>query len=391
MHSRITEIQARELFSGNFGADPEVVASAPGRVNLIGEHTDYNLGRVLPIAIERRTFVAAGPSADGQLHLVAADLDRKCTLPALHAERVPGEPWADYVIGVLAAWRALGNAPGGLNLLVTGDIPVACGLSSSAALEMAVLKALEALSGSTLSGIDAARLGQKVENDFLGLASGIMDQYVSWNARAGHAVLLDCRSMDARHVRIELEDLVFVVADTRFPRKLINSKYNQRVAECAEALACLAVPLARPLAKSLRDFEGVALDDIPAACPEPVFRRARHVLTENARVVEAVEALEVGDAEWFGRLMNASGDSLREDYEVTGHELDTLTAIARKLPGCHGARMTGAGFGGCTVNLVSKRRAHEFIELLLEEYEEQTGLCGDAFVTEADAGARVEG
>ena len=390
MTARITETQALSLYEVHFKVPPTLVASAPGRVNLIGEHTDYNLGHVLPIAIERRTYVAAGPSADGQLHLVAADLDRHCSLPADHAARIADEPWADYVIGVLNEWRALGHAVTGLNLLITGDVLVGCGLSSSVALEMAVLKALEGLAGVTLDGVDAAKLGQRVENDFLGLGSGIMDQYASWNARAGHAVLLDCRSMEARHVRVNLEDMVFVVANTHCPRKLTASKYNERVEKCREAVACLGAPYARPLAKSLRDFEGVVLTDAPAQCPEHVFRRARHILTENARVLEAAEALEMGDADWLGGLMNASGDSLREDYEVTGHELDAMTAIARKLPGCHGARMTGAGFGGCTVNLVARRRAHEFIELLLEEYEARTGICGEAFITTADAGARCQ-
>lgn len=390
MTTRVSADEAKALFERHFGAPPLAVASAPGRVNLIGEHTDYNLGFVLPMAIERRTFVAAGPRADARWHFEAADLSRHCGLAADHAGRVPEEPWADYVLGVLKEWRAVGPAVGGLNVLITGDVPVGCGLSSSAALEMAALKALEGLAGIELDGADAARLGQRVENNFLGLNSGIMDQYVSRNARAGHALLLDCRSFEARHVPLALEDMVFVVANTRSPRKLTGSKYNERVEECRSALGHLAHPCGRPLAKSLRDLDGADLPAGQAACPETLFRRARHVVAENTRTLRAAEALKLGDAEELGALMNASHASLRDDYEVTGRELDVMTAIARRLPGCHGARMTGAGFGGCTVNLVARRHAHEFIELLLEEYEAQTGLCGEAFITGADAGARAE-
>mgnify|MGYP006297026499 CR=1 FL=1 len=229
-----------------------------------------------------------------------------------------------------------------------------------------------------------------MENNFLGLQSGIMDQYISRNAVTGHAVLLDCRSFEARQVRAALEDTVFVVADTRVARKLTASKYNERVEECAEAVGYLREAYQRPLAKSLRDFEGIDLSQAPANMPENVLRRARHVLTENARTLEAVEALQMADAEWFGQLMNASDESLRHDYEVTSHDLDAMTAIARHLPGCYGSRMTGAGFGGCTISLVARRRAHEFIELLLDDYEASTGNCGEAFITVADEGARVE-
>jgi galactokinase len=390
MTARVTQTQARELFAANFGQAPAAVASAPGRVNLIGEHTDYNLGFVLPIAIERRTYVAMGPREDDVLHLIAVDFDRHCILPANTAGRQPEEPWADYVLGVLNEWRALGRKIGGLNVLITGDVPEGCGLSSSAALEMALLCALEGLAEEAFSGIEAAQLGQRVENNFLGLNSGIMDQYVSRNARAGHALLLDCRSLEPRQIRINFDDTVFVVANTNCPRKLTASKYNERVAECHEAVARLGAACGRPLAKSLRDFEGVVLGSPPGDCPDHVFRRARHVLTENARVLKAAEALELADAECFGELMNASHESLREDYEVTGQELDAMAHAAQKLPGCHGARMTGAGFGGCTVSLVNRRRAHEFMELLLEEYEQITGICGEAFITSADAGARLE-
>jgi len=390
MTQRITQVQARDLFEEYFGTPPTVVASAPGRVNLIGEHTDYNLGLVLPIAIERRTFVAVGPSGDDQLHLVAADLDRRCTLPLDADARQQEEPWADYVLGVIYEWRSLGHTVEGLNLLITGDVPVGCGLSSSAALEMAVLRALEGLAGIELDGADAARLGQRVENDFLGLSSGVMDQYIARNARAEHATLLDCRSFEARQVRIALDEYVFVIANTACPRRLTATRYNERVEECRQAVAALGTPLGRPLAKSLRDFEGLTLNRPPKGCPEIAFRRARHILSENARVRDMVEALELGDEEWLGDLMRASHESLRTDYEVSSHELDAMVNAARHIPGCAGARMTGAGFGGCVVSLVLRRRAQAFIELLLEAYEENTGFIGEAFITHADIGARLE-
>lgn len=390
MTARITQKQARDLFEEYFATPPAIVASAPGRVNLIGEHTDYNLGLVLPMAVERRTFVAIGPSGDDQLHLVAADLDRRCALPLDSDARQPEEPWADYILGVVYEWRAMGHAVEGLRLLITGDVPMGCGLSSSAALEMAVLRALEGLADIEIDGTEAARLGQRVENGFLGLNTGIMDQYVARNARADHALLLDCRSLEARHVRIVLDEYVFVVANTACSRKLTASRYNERVAECRQAVTALGVPLARPLAKSLRDFEGIALGRPPEGCPEIPFRRARHVLSENARVRDAVEALELGDHDWLGDLMRASHESLRIDYEVSSHELDAMVAAARLVPGCVGVRMTGAGFGGCVVALVLRRRAQTFIELLLEDYEERTGLLGTAFITHADTGARLE-
>lgn len=390
MTARITHTQARELFEEYFNTAPTLVASAPGRVNLIGEHTDYNLGLVLPMAIERRAFVAIGPSGDDALHLVAADLDRHVTLPIDTETRQPEEPWADYVLGVLREWRALGHAVPGLRLLITSDVPVGCGLSSSAALEMAVLRALEGLTGVTLEGADAARLGQRVENDFLGLGTGIMDQYVSRNAHADHAVLLDCRSFEVRQVRINLDEHVFVVANTNCARKLTASRYNERVAECRAAVDALAVPLGRPLAKSLRDFEGLELDRAPEGCPEIPFRRARHILSENARVRQAVEALTMGDHEHLGELMRASHESLRIDYDVSSHELDAMVHAATHLPGCAGARLTGAGFGGCVVALVLRRRAPAFVELLLEEYEERTGILGEAFITHADTGAHID-
>jgi len=384
---QLTSENAQTLFQANFHELPAVIASAPGRVNLIGEHTDYNGGLVMPMGIERRTFVGVSASDTPQVELVATDLDRRLVVALDALDHQPEEPWADYAIGVLREVARIGVPLQGLRMLITGDVPIGCGLSSSASLEMAVLTALEGLCNFSLDGAEAACLGQRVENDFLGLASGIMDQFACRNARAGHALLLDCSTLQARHAPIPGEEATFVVANTHCTRKLTDSKYNERVAECEEAVAVLRARTGKPSARFLCEFTRPALESASQGMSPLVFRRARHVITENERTREAASALEAGNWSAFGALMNESDHSLRVDYEVTSHELDAMTAIARKLPGCYGSRMTGAGFGGCTVSLVARRKAATFIELLLEEYESQTGLCGTAFQTAPAQGA----
>jgi galactokinase len=305
------------------------VARAPGRVNLIGEHTDYNEGFVLPVAIDRFTTVAARRRADGRVTVEATDLGETDSF-ALDAIERTGT-WADYVRGVVAL-----VAPAhGISLRISSDVPRGVGLSSSAALEVAVGRAL-----SDLPGPELALLAQRAENDFVGVQCGIMDQFTAANARAGHAMLLDCRDLSYRHIPIP-DGVAIVVCDSRIERRLAASGYNERRAACEEAAALIGVP-------ALRDAR---LEDVERL-PAPLRKRARHVVSENERTVAAAAEFEAGNLDAVGRLMDDSHRSMRDDYEIVPAELDRLAAAARAVNGCFGARLTGAGFGGCAVCLV---------------------------------------
>lgn len=380
----------KQQFARRFGHAPDVVVRAPGRVNIIGEHTDYNQGFVLPMAIEHETVIAAKRRPGHRLYAFAANLDRYVETDLDHRARNADEPWIDYVVGVADELAVIDLPLAGAELLIAGDVPIACGLSSSASLEMAALCMFEALGGFRVEGAEAPRLGQRVENRFLGLSSGIMDQFISRMGRKGHALFLDCRSYVYELVPVAFASATFVIANTGVARGLTSSKYNERVAQCREAVEGMAKTLGRS-GSHLRDFD---LDDLTAcrsALSDTVFRRARHVISENARTQAACAALRAGDAAMLGDLMNASDASLRDDYEVTCPELDAMTAIARGLPGCHGARMTGAGFGGCTISLVETRAAPAFRERLLADYRQRTGLRGETFLSApADGASRVE-
>jgi len=379
---------ARARFESHFGFAPEVAVRAPGRVNIIGEHTDYNHGFVLPMAIERETVILATPREDDVLDAYAANLERTVRARLQHWERNPDEPWIDYVVGVARELSLLGKPLCGADLMIAGDVPIAAGLSSSASLEMAALSLFEVLGGYTLEGAEAPRLGQRVENDFLGLSTGIMDQFISRMGKARHALFLDCRTFEHELVPVAFDNALFVIANTCVSRGLTASKYNERVAECREAVRVLSETLGKE-GSHLRDF---TLQDL-AACEKDlsdvVFRRARHVISEDERTRTACQAMRTGDLSAVGALMNASDDSLRYDYEVSCEELAAMTEIARTTPGCIGARMTGAGFGGCTVNLVAADVVDAFCEHLLAEYEERTGIAGEIIVSAPADGAGV--
>ncbi len=377
---------AKSLFQQEFGGPAQVIVRAPGRVNIIGEHTDYNHGFVLPMAIERETLIVARPRPDRALHAVAANLNRRAAASLDLRVRNAEEPWMDYLMGVGEEVHRLGRPLGGADLLILGDVPLGCGLSSSAALEMAALCLFETLGGFQLEGPEAARLGKRVENDFLGLGSGIMDQFISRCGQCDHALFLDCRSLEYRLVPMDFPDAVFVIANTCCARGLTASKYNERVAECRDAAEALRARF-NPDATHLRDFTLAQLESLTGVLPDVPFRRARHVITEDVRTREACGAMQQGDAARLGQLMNASGDSLRLDYEVTSVELDAMTEAARAIPGCFGARMTGAGFGGCTINLVERSAAEPFIETLMAAYKTRTGTDGEALISRPADGA----
>lgn len=379
---------AVHLFSTQFGGKPEILARAPGRVNLIGEHTDYNDGFVLPMAIDRDTVIAARPRRDRVLCIHAANFDATGEFPLGTRKRSAPYPWADYVLGVAQQIEMLGKPIHGADCVLVGDVPIGAGLSSSASVEMAALALFEAMGEFRLEPGEAALLGRRVENDYIGVASGIMDQFIVRAGRAGHALFLDCRSLRCEHVPIAMDDVLFVVADTKVARGLAGSAYNERVRECSEAVELLNQATGKH-APRLRDFSLDDLDACGESMPESVRRRARHVITENTRTLDACKALRAGDTARVGELFNGSDESLRAHYEVTCPELDLMTSIGRSQPGCFGSRMTGAGFGGCTVHLVRASAAEEFCATLHWEYAAATGIQSCPFTAAPSAGVSM--
>ncbi len=369
---------ARFRFREYFGGLPDAAARAPGRVNIIGEHTDYNHGFVLPMAIDRETVLLARRRNDHRLRVFSGNFNQEATAELGNWDRHPEAPWLDYLVGVAREVEALGHPLSGADCLLVGDVPIGAGLSSSASVEMAALTLFEWLGGFALPAAEAAALGQRVENEYLGVASGIMDQFIIRAARAEHALFLDCRTYEFEHIPVRFSNATFVITDTGVSRGLAGSKYNERVAECAAAVRALN-QAAGTSYTHLRDFALTHLERAAHVLPDPVFRRARHVISENARTREACEALRSGDTVRLGTLLNASDQSLRDDYAVTCPELDAMTAAARSLPGCCGSRMTGAGFGGCTISLVSKQMTAEFSKALHAAYKDRVGREGTSF------------
>ncbi len=380
--------QVASLFREQFGRAPEVGAWAPGRVNLIGEHTDYNHGFVLPMAIERKTAIVAARRRDRNLDAFSATFGRRVFLSLDTRTRNAAEPWIDYVVGVADQLARLGMPLVGADLVIGGDVPIGAGLSSSASLEMAALAMFEALGGFSLEGAEGPKLCQRVENEFLGVNSGIMDQFVARFAKGGHALFLDSRNLVYEQIPVAFPGATFVIANTGVSRGLAASKYNERVEECHHAVRILGRCLNRS-GTHLRDFVLEELDSCRDKLPEIVYRRARHVMRENARTLAACAAMCSGDVAELGRLMNDSDESLRKDYEVTCEELDRMTELARRLEGCYGARMTGAGFGGCTVNLVATDRTESFAHSLLDAYNRRTGLNGEIIISAPGNGSGV--
>lgn len=372
-----------DRFHARFGQTPRVYR-APGRVNLIGEHTDYNDGFVLPAALSLSCWVAAAPRDDRSLFVHSEDLDESIACDLDQAESGPVAGWGGYVRGVAALLRRRGATLPGATLLVKSDVPMGAGLASSAALEVAVAVALLDLSGGDLPPIEVARLCQRAEHEFVGTRCGIMDQFVACHAREGGALLLDCRSLDYRIVPIAAR-VRLVACNTMVRHRLADGEYNRRRADCEAAVRSLAARL--PGVTSLRDVDPASLAAHGGALSDHLLRRARHVVGENARVLDAAAALEGHDLAKVGALMAESHRSLRDDYEVSCPELDVMVAVAREAPGVVGARMTGGGFGGCTVNLVDADAVGEFSRRVASQYEGRTGLQPDIYATEAGAGA----
>jgi galactokinase len=373
------EVLARE-FEAAVGRSPRLYR-APGRVNLIGEHTDYNDGFVLPIALDRDTWVAAAPRADRRLVVRSREYGETVTIDLDTEDGSDGwqNHWSCYIRGVA---RTL-DCVVGADLMIASDVPIGAGLSSSAALEVACGFALLDLAGAPIDLDHLARAAQRAEHDFAGTRCGIMDQTIACHGRADAALWLDTRSLDRRWLLLPPRVRV-VVCNTMVRHELASGEYNARRADCEAGVAVLAGQ--RPSVRALRDVTLADLDAVSDRLSERVSRRCRHVITENARVGEAAEALENRDGPRVGALMNESHDSLRRDYEVSCTELDTMVAIARSLAGVHGARMTGGGFGGCVVALVDRAAAATIVREIVRKYKSATGTTPDVWPTGAGAG-----
>ena len=358
---------------------------APGRVNLIGEHTDYNGGFVLPMAIERETIVAAAVREDRTVRVYSVGLNEELSFDLDRPHPPQRGVWLDYVEGVAQALRSRGLKLSGADLLIDSDVPAGAGLSSSAALEISVGLALVKVSGQEIDGVTLALAGQQAEHTYVGTLCGIMDQFVAALARERHALLIDCRSLEAEPVPLDTTEAAFVIADTRVKHELSSSEYNVRRAECARGVELLQERL--PGITQLRDVSPDDFRQHSDVLPDPVLRRCRHIVNENERTLAAARALRAGDLAEMGRLMYESHYSLRDDYEVSSPELDLLVELARALPGVLGARMTGGGFGGSTVSLVRRDDLEDFERALSEAYERETGQPPAVLVSEAGAGA----
>lgn len=353
----------------------EQVFSAPGRVNLIGEHTDYNDGFVMPVALDRQTHVRIAPRDDRQLTVHSESLhDTACaSLDALS----PRHHWSDYVFGVAAILQQRGVTLRGASLSITSDVPLGAGLSSSAALEVATAKALLANAGVAMDTITLARVCQRAENEFVGARVGIMDHFVALHGQPGHALLLDCRSLAYTLVRLPA-GIKLVVANTMVKHELAASEYNKRRAECEAAVRALAAEL--PRITALRDVTLPDLDQHGSLLTEVQRKRARHVVSENQRVNATAEALAGGEVRALAPLLARSHRSLHDDYEVTCEELDIMVEIASSAPGALGARMTGGGFGGCTVNVVDEHQVDAFVNVVAAAYQRRVGLTAEFYV-----------
>ena len=370
------------VFAEQFKQQPELLVRAPGRVNLIGEHTDYNDGFVLPCAIDYETCVAIGLRSDNLVQVVAADYDNQQDLFSLEQpiSHHPDQRWSDYIRGVVKHLQERGYSLRGLNLVVSGNVPQGTGLSSSASLEVAIGQAFKEALGLDISQAEIALNGQQAENQFVGCNCGIMDQMISANGKTDHALLLDCRSLETRLIPMP-SDLAVLIINSNVRRGLVDSEYNTRRQQCEHAARHYGV-------KALRDLNMAALEAGKAGLDETSYRRARHVVGENARTLAAADALASGDLVRLGELMAESHAAMRDDFEITVPPIDGLVEIIKARIGTQGGvRMTGGGFGGCVVALLRPEQVDEVIALVEAEYPAKFGLSADCYVCSAKAGA----
>jgi len=370
----------RQEFEQRFGEPPTVIVRAPGRVNLIGEHTDYNEGFVLPLAIDRAVWIGLRARDDRRVMAYSLSFDEMAEFD-LDSIQHSKSGWGEYLKGVAWALQEAGEALCGWEGIIGSDVPVGAGLSSSAALELATARAFAVVSGFAWQPTQMALLGQRVENQWIGINSGMMDQMISAKGEAGHAILLDCRSLETESVPLPSEVAV-VVLDTATRRGLVDSAYNERRSQCEAAARFFSRSALRDV--SLADFEAQAsqLDDVTR-------RRALHVISENERTTQTAHALRQGALDTVGKLMYESHCSLRDDFEVSSDALNTMVEIARQHLGCIGTRMTGGGFGGCAVALVELDQANDFAQQVARGYHEATNLKPNIYLCQATNGAEV--
>lgn len=373
-----------DAFASTFGARPTLHARAPGRVNLIGEHTDYSEGFCLPCAIDRDTMVAVRPRSPGEVRVLACDEGGATDSIPLHQpitrRHEPGYAWTDYVRGTLHALREAGLPVNGADVAIAGDVPAGAGLSSSAALEMAIATAFEALAGTALALTAKALAGQQAEHRFAGCQCGILDQLASAGGVAGHALLLDCRTGQLQPIPLP-PGTVVVVVHSRLQRELVDSEYNQRRLQCTQAARALGVP-------TLRDVDDARWSAAEARLPDDLRRRARHVVTENRRTLAAAQALREGDLRRTGVLMAESHRSMRDDFDIVPPPVDRLATLMQQvLAGDGGARMTGGGFGGCVVALSPEDRVDDLRRAVAAGYVGPDGVSPEVWACKASQGA----
>jgi galactokinase len=383
---RTDEIVA--AYKEHFGAEPTHLSSGPGRVNLIGEHTDYNEGFVLPVAIKRDVRFAFRPRPDRHVRLFSLEYGEVYEFDLDNFAFNDAMLWANYVQGMAWSLEQAGVPLSGMDAVISGNVPRGSGLSSSAAVEVSAAHAFLATAGqlSHLSGPQIARAAQRAENEYVGVNCGIMDQFISVLGRENHALLIDCRSLTYELVPMPPE-AALVIGNTRASRSLASSAYNERRQECETGVALLEPML--PGIRALRDVTSAQLEEHKSVLPVNIYKRCRHVVSENERVLQTVEAFRRNDLVTVGQLMNASHESLRDDYAVSSDALDVMVEAMRGVDGCYGARLTGAGFGGCAVALVEPGTEQGMADAIYEQYPKATNIWPEVYTTRASDGARV--
>jgi galactokinase len=372
-------LEVKQSFDELFSGKPDFYVRAPGRVNLIGEHTDYNDGFVLPMAIDRSIWIAFRKRLDREILCYSTAYNELLNFSLDHLKK-QAYGWGEYLKGVAWILQETGLNLRGWEGVLSGDIPIGAGLGSSAALEIVTLRTFSEVSDFPWEPVQMAKLGQQSEIEWVGLDSGIMDQMISARGQAGYALLLDCRTLEFESIPIP-ENVAIAVLDTGIRRELVVSEYNRRRSQCKEAAMICRVP-------SLRDLNFETLEKVKSSMDPTLYKRAYHVMCENDRTLQAAEALRSGNGKRLGELMNASHRSLREDYEVSSEELDALVEIAQE-EGALGARMTGAGFGGCVVSLLQQEHAADFTQRVVGKYGKKTGLDAQAYLLKASQGVGV--
>lgn len=376
----------RNHFIQDFGSEPMII-KAPGRINIIGEHTDYNEGYVLPAAIDLAAYIYIQKSGSAQVKLISVDLDDTYSFQINDILKPVSQGWVNYFLGVIDQFRLKGYQLEGFNLMFTSDIPIGSGLSSSAALECGFGKALSELFSLNIKPEILAKIGQMAEHEFAGVKCGIMDQIASCLGREGHVIQLDCRDLSYAYYPADFQDYELVLFDSCVKHNLADSQYNLRRMQCEEGLT--AIQSVKPKVKSLRDASMSDLEEAKSGMSELAFRRCKYVIEENARVQVACEAIEQGNIEKVGELMSETHSGLRDEYEVSCIELDTLVDIASSCDGHAGGRMMGGGFGGCTINLVKKERIGMVTDYVIEEYKKVTGIDAKVYQVAISDGVGV--